>query len=107
MTAISVDEFLTNPVNYLKLAYTTELIIQDLNGKRLSLREEPEERLPGVDYSVISPEDLEDHKRAMEEMAKGLYYSKFPDETVEEFFDRIDSDPEKWLECNLHKERFS
>ncbi len=61
---------------------------------------------PESEYYDPTPEDLEDIRRAEDNRAKGRYYVMRDDETVEEFFDRIESDPEKWLECNLHKEKF-
>ncbi len=52
---------------------------------------------------MATEEEIALFREAEEEFERGEYYSMLPEETAEEFFARIDSDPEKWLECNLEK----
>ncbi len=61
---------------------------------------EPEEEFA----DPLTPEEEKAVAIAEAEYARGEYYTMLPGESLDDFLDRIESDPEGWLECNLKKE---
>lgn len=83
---ISETEFSSNQDKYFDLAETETIIIRRRNGRRCHLNAAPSdnENLPWV-----TPEEQANIDQALKDYENGLGHSMRPDETPEQFLERV------------------
>ncbi len=99
MLTVQEKDFASDIEKYFDMAKINPLTIERRSGERYTitfdfLNAEEEFAAP------LTPEEEAAIAIAEAEHARGEYYVMRDDETAEEFFNRISSDPEKWLACN-------
>ncbi len=105
MMTVQIEDFASNIYKYLDFDNFKPFAIVNELGQRITLAmpKMKAQKKPGV--WMPTAEELEEIRVAREEYARGEYYSMRDDESLDEFLDRIESDPEGWLECNLKKQQ--